>query len=1151
MSTQPAERTRPSAATAPDPAAELAEIQRLAHVGGWHHDLRSGERRWSAELKAIYGIPADHAPLTRDEQAAMMDPAEFAKMSQLLDRSASLGEAGEIEFWITRADGTRRRVVGRAEPVRDAAGSVAAVRGTVLDVTELVAVRTALTKSEARYRMLAENASDVVISMQPDGILDWVSPSITDTLGWRPRDLVGRPALDLVHPDDHEAVFAARVGATAGLPYQYEVRVLAADGTWAWAAVRARILHAADGTSTGRISAWRLIASEVAARQALEASEARYRLLAEHATDVVARISIDGVVEWISPSVSDHVGWTPEQLVGRKVVEFTHPDDVGRLVAMQDDMATGTGRTFELRLHAADGTWKKVAVAGRPIVAEDGTVLGRVSSWRNIDGEVAAREALAASEARYRLLAENAGDVVASIDNNGVIDWISPSVTEVLGWTPDELIGTPAFALAHPESQRAVVAAREPTIAGERTRFEGRIRTRTGAYRWVEISTRPIAGQDGAVAGRVSTWRDIEAEVAAREQVIEAKRLLEAVFESTSDAVFAKDADGRYLVANGVAAQLVGRPAAELVGLTDAELFGDADAAGIRNDDLRVIASGKAETVDEEITFADGRTHFTMATKAPLRDTAGAVIGVVGVVRDVTERREAEARFRDTLDRMLEGCMILDRNWRCVYLNEVAAVHRHSSRAAIEGHSVLEVYPGLAQTEVFAHYRRCMDTREPQRFEAPYVLDGGATSWYSFSVQPVPEGIFVLSVDITEQRQTSAALRDSEARLAEALRLEAIGRLAGGIAHDFNNLLMAINGTAELLAAETPADDPRRADVDAISDAGRRAAALTSQLLAFGRRQVLRPTVVSLDEVLTDATPLLRRTLGESIELRVEASPDATPVRADRTKLEQVIVNLVFNARDAMPEGGILTLAIAPAIADEATAARHHGVSPGRFIRLSVSDTGVGIPPDIAGQIFEPFFTTKGLGRGTGLGLATVQGIVAQSGGWVQVDSKPGAGTTFQVHLPVAAEEASAVAEAPPVAVAGGSEMILLVEDEEQVRNVAGRMLRDLGYVVLELASPHPALALDATTLAAVDLLVTDVVLPGLSGVRLDSVVRQRQPGLRTLFVSGFAPDAALGERLKRPGTAFLEKPFTRTDLARSVRAVLDAAPDRAAATLD
>jgi PAS domain S-box-containing protein len=1162
MSIEPAGGIRPSAATASaatagdtagsdaaSAVAELAEIQRLAHVGSWHHDLGTGARRWSAELLRIYGFPADADPPTRDEQGALMDPTEFAEMVALLDRASTNGETGEVEYWVTRSDGTTRRVVGRVEAVRDATGAITALRGTGADVTELVATRTALSRSEARYRLLAENASDVVMSMKPDGTIDWVSPSVTDILGWRPRDLVGRQALDLAHPDDHPVVFATREAALTSRHGRFEVRVLAEDGSWHWMALNARMIRAADGTITGRISAWRLIDDAVAARQALEASEARYRLLAEHATDVVARVSNDGVVEWISASLTDHVGWLPNQIIGHRVAEFVHPDDVSLLSHTRAEMAEGVQRRIELRLRSADGTWKQVAVAGRPIRGDSGAVVGRVSSWRNIDGEVAARNALAASEARYRLLAENAGDVVASVDNEGIIDWISPSVSDVLGWTPQELVGTPALELSHPGSRRAVVAARRPSLAGEPTRFEGQIRTRSGAYRWVEVSTRPIADAAGKVTGRVSTWRDIEAEVAAREQVLEGKRLLEAVFESTSDAVFAKDADGRYIVCNRVTAAFVGRTAAEMIGLTDADLFPAGDAAAIRKDDLRIMAGGEPETVDEEITFADGRTHWTMATKAPLRDTSGAVIGIVGVIRDVTERREAEARYRSTLDRMLEGCMLIDRTWRYLYLNDVAAAHGHTTRAATLGTTMLEAYPGIEQTEVFARFRRCMDTREPQRFEAPYSFDDGSTDWFSFSVEPVPEGIFVLSVDITEQRQTTEALRDSEARLAEALRLEAIGRLAGGVAHDFNNLLMAINGTAELLAAETPEDDPRRADVDAISEAGRRAAALTSQLLAFGRRQVLRPTVVSLDEVLAEATPLLRRTLGEDIELRVEAARDATPVRVDRSQLEQVIVNLVFNARDAMPDGGALTLAITPTIADEATASRLHGVHPGRFIRLSVSDTGIGIPTDIADRIFEPFFTTKGLGRGTGLGLATVQGIVAQSGGWIEMDSQPGHGTTFQVHLPVAVEPVAPVVEAPAITVMGGSELILLVEDEEQVRHVAVRMLRDLGYAVMEFSGPYPALALDTGTLGAVDLLVTDVVMPGLNGLRLDSLLRERAPKLRTIFMSGFAPDAAVRERLQVPGTAFIEKPFSRADLARSVRMLLDAGPQDSSAS--
>ena len=399
----------------------------------------------------------------------------------------------------------------------------------------------------------------------------------------------------------------------------------------------------------------------------------------------------------------------------------------------------------------------------------------------------------------------------------------------------------------------------------------------------------------------------------------------------------------------------------------------------------------------------------------------------------------------------------------------------------------------------------------------------------------------VAVLDLTEQRRTEAALRTANEHLAASQRLEAIGRLAGGVAHDFNNILMAINGTAELLAMSLPEGDPRRADAAIIRESGERAAALARQLLAFGRRQTLRPAAISLRDAILALAPLLRRTLGADIQLELDLDAELDPVRVDPVQLEQVVVNLAFNARDSMPDGGRLVIALAPAGLLPAT---RHGGPAGverNFARLSISDSGTGIAPSLLPHIFEPFFTTKGLGRGTGLGLATVDGIVGQSEGWIEVQSTLGGGSTFNVLLPCApADPAVAVAEGAPAAHIEGSETLLLVEDEDAVRFVTARLLRQLGYSVIEAAGPGEALAIPTASLSSLALVIIDVVMPLMNGDRLSHRLAERRPGLRTLFISGFAPDGSLRQRLLDPGTGFLVKPFSREQLGAAVRRAID-----------
>ncbi|HXE56427.1 MAG TPA: ATP-binding protein, partial [Gemmatimonadales bacterium] len=395
--------------------------------------------------------------------------------------------------------------------------------------------------------------------------------------------------------------------------------------------------------------------------------------------------------------------------------------------------------------------------------------------------------------------------------------------------------------------------------------------------------------------------------------------------------------------------------------------------------------------------------------------------------------------------------------------------------------------------------------------------------------------------DVTAQREAEAALRRSEEQLRQAQKMEAVGRLAGGVAHDFNNLLTSMLGYADLVLAELPAGHPVRADVEEIQRAGQRAASLTRQLLAFSRRQVTRPRPVSLNTVVLDVERMLRRLLGEDVRLTLELAPRLGTVLADPAQLEQVIVNLAVNARDAMPEGGELSIATADVELTEETVRGYGFGPPGPYVTLTVRDTGVGMSEEVKARIFEPFFTTKELGRGTGLGLATVYGIVKQFGGYIWVESAPGQGSTFTVFFPRVRDTGSESAPEHPGTVPTGTERILLVEDEPAVRGMARRALEALGYRVVEAESGAEALARLAGA-GAIDLLVTDVIMADVTGPELAMRIRQERPGLRVLFISGY-PDTLRARQVElMPDAAYLQKPFTPDILGRAVRAVLDAA---------
>jgi two-component system cell cycle sensor histidine kinase/response regulator CckA len=399
--------------------------------------------------------------------------------------------------------------------------------------------------------------------------------------------------------------------------------------------------------------------------------------------------------------------------------------------------------------------------------------------------------------------------------------------------------------------------------------------------------------------------------------------------------------------------------------------------------------------------------------------------------------------------------------------------------------------------------------------------------------------------DITERRRTEEALRKSEEQLRQWQRVEAIGRLAGGVAHDFNNLLMTIKGCSELLLGAFDRRDPRREEVEEILKAADRATALTRQLLAFGRRQVLQPQILDLNAVVMNMDKMLRRLIGEDIQLITSLEPEVWSVKVDPGMIEQVVMNLAVNSRDAMPSGGKLTIETSNVTHDEEYASHHVSVKPGYYVMLAISDTGCGMDKETQSHLFEPFFTTKDTGKGTGLGLSTVYGIIKQSGGNIWAYSEPGLGTTFKIYLPRVEKAAKGYKprlKPKEVGAPGGTETILLVEDEEAVRSMVSKILQSKGYTVLEACHGNEAIEASERYEGSINLMVTDVIMPQMSGRELAERLAPMRPEMHVLYMSGYPDNTIVQHGVLEPGTAFLQKPFTINALELKVREILDGA---------
>jgi two-component system cell cycle sensor histidine kinase/response regulator CckA len=517
----------------------------------------------------------------------------------------------------------------------------------------------------------------------------------------------------------------------------------------------------------------------------------------------------------------------------------------------------------------------------------------------------------------------------------------------------------------------------------------------------------------------------------------------------------------------------------------------------------------------------------------------------------VVERERAEAALaaernllRTLIDNLPDYIYVKDIAGRFLIANiAVAQLMGAATPEALVGQSDFDFYPAELAEQFHADEQALIQSGQPLIDREEPVIDQitGQKRWLSTTKVPLqgPQGQLVglvgLGRDISERKRL-------EAQLLQAQKMEAIGRLAGGVAHDFNNVLTAILGYAELVLDELDAATPLHQEIEAIQNAGKRAAALTRQLLAFSRQQVLQPTLLNLNTLVANLGQMLRRLISEDIELITIPGPDLGNLKADPSQLEQVVLNLVVNARDAMPEGGTLTIETANVELDADYARQHVGVKAGPYILLAISDTGQGMDAPTQARIFEPFFTTKEAGKGTGLGLATVHGIVNQSGGHIWVYSEVGHGTTFKIYLPQAAErEIRAQVQPSSARAPQGSETILLVEDDALVRQLVQEVLRKYGYVVLETSTGKEALEMAQMYRAPIDLLITDVILPG--GIRGTQVARQllaQRPHLKVLYMSGYTDNAIVQHGVLGAGVAFLQKPFTPETLARKVREVLD-----------
>jgi PAS domain S-box-containing protein len=763
-----------------------------------------------------------------------------------------------------------------------------------------------------------------------------------------------------------------------------------------------------------------------------------------------------------------------------------------------------------------------------------------------------AEEVLRGGEEKYRTILKNIEEGYFEVDIAGNFTFFNDFLSRLLGYSRDEMMGMNNRQYTDKENaQKLYQAFNRVYRTGEPAKgFDWEIIRKDGTKRYIETSVSLIKNSSGQLIGFRGIVRDITERKQTEEALLNAAQQWRTTFDGISDMVCLLDPEGKILRCNNAMAGLLKKPFREIIGRPHWEIVYGTTAPIQECPVMRMRETHRRQTAILPINDR----WFNIAVD-PLLDETSSLIGAVHIMSDITERkqsdealRRSEEKYRTILENIEEGYFEVDIAGNFTFFNDSICRIWGYPKEELMGMNDRQYTDQGNAKKLFKAFNKVYRTGEPAReFDWEIIRKDGTKKYIEASVSlqkdpsGKPMGFRGVIRDITERKQTEEEMAAVQEQFRQSQKIEAVGQLAGGIAHDFNNLLTVIKGYSQLSLIQFKESDPLKVNIDEINKATDRAADLIRQLLAFSRRQVMEMRVLDLNILLQNLNKMLRRVIGEDIELVTRLADDLGRVKVDPGQIEQVIMNLTVNARDAMIEGGKLTIETANVELDEEYARTHVGVIPGRCVMLSVNDTGVGITPEVRERIFEPFFTTKKEGEGTGLGLSTVYGIVKQSGGNIWVYSEPEKGTTFKIYLPLVNEpleekKERVVKEASP----RGNETILVVEDDEVVRKLAVRILREQGYRVLEASQGVDAFLICEEHKGPIHLLVTDVVMPKMSGRELAERITSIRQEVKVLYMSGYPDDTVAHHGILNEGMNYIQKPFTLEGLARKVRGVLD-----------
>ncbi|MBI5388531.1 MAG: PAS domain S-box protein [Verrucomicrobia bacterium] len=1098
-------------------------------------------------------------------------PACLQEARTAFAKFQSSGELRNIQLELQGKAGTRIDVELNASAIRNERGQIVRSRSVLRDISEQNQLERALRDSEARFRQLFERAPVAYQSLDAEGRILEVNLAWLEMLGHTREDVIGKPVTDFMVPEHVEqcrqrfSQFLAN-GEAHGTETDFRRK----DGSVVTVSVEGRVGYDERKQFERAHCALYDLTARKQAEQALRESEQRYRLLFDEGTEGMAVADFEtGLVLDCNKALLELVGWEKSALVGQHQSALHAPEDRGNGTSPTFKQHRGEkrGQVLEATLITKAGVRKAVEIKATVLDLNGRRVVQ--GFFRDVSQRKQAELALQESEDRYRRLFNGITDAVfvheiREDDLPGAFLAVNDALCRRLGYGREELLQMTVLDIDAPESTVDRQEIVRKLKCGENVLFE-QLHVAKDRHRIpVEIHVQAFQLQGRTVILSVS--RDITERKRISQALVESEAQLRLVWENALDAMRLTDEHGIVRRVNQAYCRLMGKPREALEGqlftcVYDAAHQAPYLAAYQRRFRERIFGTHFERT----LTLWNGKTVSVDLSSAFLA-LPGQPEMVFNIIRDVGERRKAEEALRDSEANLAASQRIAHLGSWERGLNNLADPHANPLRWSDEVFRIFGYEPGQIEVSVQNFFRavhpddrhaiqaavcEAVQEHKPYRLDHRIVLPDGTERVVHEQAEVVvhpatnrPIKLVGTVQDITEQKRAEQARTQLEAQLRQAQKMEAVGQLAGGVAHDFNNILTVVLGNAGLLTDDASLTRENQDLARQIADAAARAANLTRQLLAFSRKQVMQVRPLDLNVVLGQILKMLQRVLGEQITLQCTYAPELPPVLADAGMVEQVIMNLAVNARDAMPKGGRLLVATEVRQVSPEHARRNAEARVGWFVTLTIADTGCGMESGTLARIFEPFFTTKEVGKGTGLGLATVYGIVKQHNGWVEVASEVGHGSTFTVYLEAAHRKAEQ--EEQDVAfkdIPGGHETILLVEDDAPVRFLARSCLERCGYRVVEAAHGPEALKVWEEQRGQIDLLLTDVVMPeGMNGRELAETLRRAKPDLKVLFSSGYSRDILSAQTDLSANDAYLPKPYDPFILARTVRSCLDEA---------